>query len=288
MLYFSLLILGGMITVAGAAMIAFGISNNAFDLGNTLIIAGTVAIVGGLMLIGIAHAVKYLKRISDNMALNPAALPQLSGIAEPVAPSISREPAAPARVPFPSRPEPRNRAPAAITPEPRVDMASLDAALDHPAGPPDFVRAPGARVGLQPEPPLAPESKLAAKRSTDEELSDAILASAFRLDPPSKPEPFKRNEMSEPAWPPAPATPPEPKPQPVELPLEMRQAEPEPEHDAPEQPAESYAVSILKSGVIDGMAYTLYSDGSIEAEMPQGTMRFASIDELRDYLEQTS
>ena len=60
------------------------------------------------------------------------------------------------------------------------------------------------------------------------------------------------------------------------------------EHDEPEQPADAYAVSILKSGVIDGMAYTLYSDGSIEAEMPQGTMRFASIDELRDYLEQTS
>ncbi len=51
---------------------------------------------------------------------------------------------------------------------------------------------------------------------------------------------------------------------------------------------EPYAVSILKSGVVDGMAYTLYSDGSIEAEMPQGTMRFASITELRAYLEKSS
>jgi hypothetical protein len=48
------------------------------------------------------------------------------------------------------------------------------------------------------------------------------------------------------------------------------------------------AVSILKSGVIDGMAYTLYSDGSIEAELPQGTMRFATIEELRVYLAGTS
>jgi hypothetical protein len=54
-----------------------------------------------------------------------------------------------------------------------------------------------------------------------------------------------------------------------------------------EQDATSEAppVSILKSGVIDGMAYTLYTDGSIEAQLPQGMMRFASIEELRIYLE---
>jgi hypothetical protein len=43
-------------------------------------------------------------------------------------------------------------------------------------------------------------------------------------------------------------------------------------------------VRIFKSGVIDGMAYTLYTDGSIEAELAQGTVKFASIDELRAYL----
>ena len=50
--------------------------------------------------------------------------------------------------------------------------------------------------------------------------------------------------------------------------------------------SEPRPIAILKSGVIDGMAYTLYTDGSIEAELPQGTMRFASIDELRAHLEQ--
>ena len=33
------------------------------------------------------------------------------------------------------------------------------------------------------------------------------------------------------------------------------------------------------------MGYTLYVDGSIEANLPQGTVRFASIAELRNYLE---
>jgi hypothetical protein len=49
---------------------------------------------------------------------------------------------------------------------------------------------------------------------------------------------------------------------------------------------EQPAITVLKSGVVDGMAYSLYSDGSIEAQMPEGMMRFASIDELRTHLDQ--
>jgi hypothetical protein len=45
-------------------------------------------------------------------------------------------------------------------------------------------------------------------------------------------------------------------------------------------------VEILKSGTVDGMSYTLYSDGSIDAEFPDGKLRFASIDDLRRHLEE--
>jgi hypothetical protein len=51
---------------------------------------------------------------------------------------------------------------------------------------------------------------------------------------------------------------------------------------------EAPSVAILKSGVVDGMAYTLYADGSIEAQLPQGTVRFASITELRAHIETNS
>ena len=62
---------------------------------------------------------------------------------------------------------------------------------------------------------------------------------------------------------------------------------PAPERPAPTVPSEEPApVTVLKSGVVDGMAYSLYSDGSIEAQMPEGMMRFASIDELRSHLDQ--
>jgi hypothetical protein len=44
------------------------------------------------------------------------------------------------------------------------------------------------------------------------------------------------------------------------------------------------ASTVYRSGVIDGMAYTLFMDGSIQAELPQGTVKFASVDELQKYL----
>lgn len=44
-------------------------------------------------------------------------------------------------------------------------------------------------------------------------------------------------------------------------------------------------VTVLKSGVIDGMAYSLFSDGSIEAELADGVIHFNSLDELRAHLD---
>ena len=49
-----------------------------------------------------------------------------------------------------------------------------------------------------------------------------------------------------------------------------------------------YALSSWLATVVDGMGYTLYVDGSIEAELPQGTLRFASINELRSHLEKNA
>ena len=51
---------------------------------------------------------------------------------------------------------------------------------------------------------------------------------------------------------------------------------------------EPVPISVLRSGIVDGMAYTLYSDGSIEAQLPQGTLRFGSITEWREHLERAA
>jgi len=58
-----------------------------------------------------------------------------------------------------------------------------------------------------------------------------------------------------------------------------------PQQASDEQPR---AAAILKSGVVDGMAYTLYADGSIEAKLPHGTVKFGSIAELRAHIETNS
>jgi hypothetical protein len=44
------------------------------------------------------------------------------------------------------------------------------------------------------------------------------------------------------------------------------------------------AGTVYRSGVIDGMAYTLFMDGSIQAELPQGMVKFTSVDDLQKYL----
>jgi hypothetical protein len=63
------------------------------------------------------------------------------------------------------------------------------------------------------------------------------------------------------------------------------------EKSPPESPAEAALpgavrpVRILKSGVINEVTYTLFSDGTIETQTPKGTQHFGSIDEFRRHLE---
>jgi hypothetical protein len=133
-----------------------------------------------------------------------------------------------------------------------------------------------------------------------------------RLDPRARPTPgversrkfdayWPKKQRAVPGAPPAravqPATSAAPPPPPVLLPVEpalpaeptqfqFREPVPEPHSEAGANG--SAQVSVLKSGVVDGMAYTLYSDGSIEAQLPQGTLRFGSIAELRNHIEQSA
>jgi hypothetical protein len=107
-----------------------------------------------------------------------------------------------------------------------------------------------------------------------------------------QPEPAKENEGFDLVWPDRAASAPagEAARGPSDMPLPPIPARPRDNRppdrrpEAPPRPAER-GPAILKSGVIDGMPYTLYADGSIEAELPQGTVKFASVDALRTHLE---
>jgi hypothetical protein len=129
---------GLLITAAGFVTIGFGIPINAFSLGNTLIIAGTVAVVGGLVLIGVAAAVRQLNRIAEALHgrqfARPAAIDASETLAPPavrIAPAAARTaPPKPVEAVMPRPPEPR---PAA---EPRPSAAPAE-----PPGPLDWLRS---------------------------------------------------------------------------------------------------------------------------------------------------
>jgi len=88
--------------------------------------------------------------------------------------------------------------------------------------------------------------------------------------------------------------PPEPEPEPV-LPvtrpaLKQPPQPPQPPRKLPPMPEEEAAVpepgapagpALVREGVIEGRRYRFYSDGSIEAEGPDGLRRYRSIDEAR-------
>jgi hypothetical protein len=72
-------------------------------------------------------------------------------------------------------------------------------------------------------------------------------------------------------------------PPPVPMPPPSVRPQPRPTA-APAASATPAGATVYRSGVIDGMAYSLFMDGSIEAELPTGRVKFATIDELQQYL----
>src|SRR5262245_27494009 len=165
-MYLVLLILGVVLALAGAGMVAYGIPINEFGLGNTLIVAGTTAFTGGLILVGLSQVVKQLRRIAERFgATSDIAMPHIEDLSEP-APHSHSEPkpqpaaaAAPAatRIRVPPKPAPRTRAPAPA-PEPRPDAAPPIVAAEEEAElqpPPSFVRVTQERIA--PEREEAPE-----------------------------------------------------------------------------------------------------------------------------------
>jgi hypothetical protein len=136
-------------------------------------------------------------------------------------------------------------------------------ARPRPSAPPPSFPAAAAE---QPEPP--PRGGPPPMQN----IFDKVWPNDRRRD--SAPEKRAEPSLDQPLRPPEPRSP---------APPPSRAGEP---RSAPSAPARSEPrPTILKSGVIDEMAYTLFTDGSIEAQMPDGTMRFASIEELRAHLE---
>lgn len=204
--------------------------------------------------------------------------------------------------PFPiRRPVTTPVAPPAAAPVPRPQEEVFGApSLPNPAENSDFEnsnRSRSSEAEAEEAAELAEAGEWAEAEKSDEtaeaiEAEPSVLTPARSRATPSalaagdKPE---RNYFDA-MWPAEPETPKAPDVKPSRVDVAEPVLEPgEPEVEQEEPPAEEpRTVPILKSGVVDGMGYTLYVDGSIEAQLPQGTLRFASINELRAHLEKTS
>ncbi len=87
-----LLVLGILLTAAGAALIGFGIPIKELSFGATVILAGAFAVVGGLLLVGLSAVVAELARVRTALKA-PMQAPQVA--AAPIAPAARSEVVAP-------------------------------------------------------------------------------------------------------------------------------------------------------------------------------------------------
>ena len=287
--------IGAFVLFAGLVMIGFGVPINEFSFGNTLISAGTTAVVGGLILIGLGVVAGQLRRVAEALiAEAPARLPQPSDSVENI--GSSRPAPSQGRMGFPSRarPEPQLAEfgmPSAASAATPFDDKSAEVFAPNLRNPDQDSEAFEDDISLSPPHPLpsaAPASAGSGPGVTDKTReagwrSSAPPASASVSPPPVRPlstANFDAMWPAEPKLPKAPTTNESAEVKPAAPPREAP-----PKRAEPEKPR---AVAILKSGVVDGMGYTLYVDGSIEAELPQGTLRFASINELRSHIAKNS
>ena len=296
-------LLGIVVAAAGVAAIGFGIPINEFTLGTTLIVAGVSALTGGLVLIGLAAVVAELGRVGEAIRTRLAVrAPARSA----EVPELAQAAAAPAPGPMtsarPGAPSPRARPEA---PQVRAGdtPATAGASLGEVSPPADRLRDYAARAE-QSEPPVVaeeeevplspngaahrpsgveaapPEAQVPPEDRTGGAAVEALKASRLDFLFRSKPaRPASQRGNFDAVWP-AGKRAESGSSQAVEA---EHQAE-----DSAEDIAEPRPAAILKSGVVDGMAYTLYADGSIEAKLPQGTVKFGSIAELRAHIESNS
>jgi hypothetical protein len=261
--------------LAGLLAIGFGIPINEFGLGNTLILAGSVAACSGLIILSLWVAVRELKSMAGQFGLGPAqpvALPDPGGAESDIdalADAMGGEhpdappPLPPTAAPWLDEAAGRDRSRQDAAPAPEIPPKQRRNLMFSSTSRRERERAQ-TRAG---------ETIVTEPRAT---AGAAPAAETNEFPPPSFDDAWPKSERARPADAP-----------PQRRPVRNPAASGEPAASRQPPAAENQQpVTVLKSGVVDGMAYSLYSDGSIEAQMPEGMMRFASIDELRAHLDQ--
>lgn len=256
-----LLAAGFAVLLAGLVAVGFGVPVKEFSFGNTLISAGALAACTGMVLVALGFILRELKAISraiyQSAAKHPCNEPGF-GLAEPV--SNTSEGASGRQEQFES-------------------SEQIDA--------PDETGGPAF--------PVEPVTKkrrnllfMSTRRDRKQSASEIPDVDTGAVDEDMLNAGDEHDDPFDASWP----TPDRERPEPSSR-RPVRPANTDdgvsatrPVPPPIRRPSEAPPITILKSGVVDGMAYSLYSDGSIEAQMPEGMVRFSSLEELRGYLDQ--
>jgi hypothetical protein len=302
------------ITVAaGVFGLGLGVAVHETWFGAALLMAGSVAVTGGFILVGLAAAVHELQQVAHRFKAPSSGMPRavrpLERRDEEPFDGVDGQTASPMRTPEPLTSDAQDMIPANFDgadtrwrkggPEEWLlrAMAEIESATRHTDTPEPIDYRPGAmrrrssswpRPAITPPldhpqpdpPPLGVEGRVggtSAVSSHDiftKEIFETIWPSEHRS---SGAVPERR---AEPLY--------EPRTRSVESkspPLSPAQAA----ASTSSKPVrvEPPPLPILKSGVIQETAYTLFTDGSIETQMPEGVRRFASIEEFLSHLEKS-
>lgn len=247
------------LVAAAVAALLTGLGGGALGLlelrsgaGSALLQTAALMLLGGFILLGMGAIVQRLRHLADVLETRPVPL----NFAAPAAAVPAPRPPSAESVP------PRAVRQRARAPEPEHEDAATIAAPQAPAG------AVAVPVALPDHP------------SSEQKAAPVIAAPAMPAAPPTEAIAWPTLTASDRIVPPA--TPEAAEPQEPALRPEPR-AEPEAASGEQSGPAAAPDV-VLKTGVIEGMTYTIYADGSVDAELPEGTVRFASVAAWRDHV----
>lgn len=280
------LVAGICVFVAGVVAVAFGIPVKEFSVGNTLIFSGVTGSCTGLIMISLWFATREFRKIMLRSF-------QQSAIEKP---QVARDEPSPPRDAAGSSPALADHAPSVET-----DASPVAGDKSTSLSPPPWQGETARGSRPRDDAPVAAESAPAVETVNAAETRprrNLLFSSSSRKEreraaaagstDAGKPSANSGAASFDDAWPER------------RRPDAAQSARTPPtfsggsddvarsgnDRAPPVRATEPPAVTVLKSGVVDGMAYSLYSDGSIEAQMPEGMMRFASIDELRLHLDQ--
>lgn len=273
----ALAVLGLLIAIAGMPDRAAGLG-----LGSDLIQSGAAVFVGGLIVAALGQVLKALRDVADrveeagfgitaprpalNDALSEAPMPLPRAARNAPAPAQARETAEDP----PMQPGREPRSPRGSQPAPRTERAAPEAPLAQRQPQQRPARRPGPEFDAPQEPEFADDFQNDTGGRQAPRWMRAQTEAASPQAASAMPHQASRQSRAMPAQ----AHPPAEEPAPRRRTLSA----PEPENFEQNEP------TVVRSGIIAGMAYTLYSDRSIEAELPAGTVRFGSIEELQEHV----